>query len=227
MPSGPCGTTDTPCIWFRIHRCLPFGAFGDTPLVAISATRKMDDMPEGFLESNHAMHGELAALCSQGRHVKVAGADHFSVLMNREHALRTGMTSPPAATRLLLRRSLSGARALPHERRGHVAPRRTRMLFGNVRGKTIRRDLLPAEPAEGLTRRDVDALHSAPACAGRCHSSSATGTRLVEREISRACPALLIEHRERLQRRQPGDQDNRVPHIVQIRPRHGDGDSFG
>src|SRR5262245_22930256 len=76
------------------------------------------------------------------------------------------MTSSLAATRLLFRQSLSGASALPHERRGHVAPRRTRMLFGDVRGQTVGRDLLAAEPAEGLPGRDVHALHSAPACVG-------------------------------------------------------------
>ena len=33
------------------------------------------------------------------------------------------------------------------------------MLPGDVRGEAIRRDLLAAEPAEGLAGRDVDALH--------------------------------------------------------------------
>jgi hypothetical protein len=33
------------------------------------------------------------------------------------------------------------------------------MLLGDVRGEAVRRDLLAAEPAEGLAGRDVDALH--------------------------------------------------------------------
>ncbi len=33
------------------------------------------------------------------------------------------------------------------------------MLLGDVRGEAVRRDLLAAEPAEGLAGRDVNALH--------------------------------------------------------------------
>jgi len=64
-----------------------------------------------------------------------------------------------AATHVLLRRALFGACALSHECGGHVDRSRTRMIFGDVRGEAVRRDLLAAEPAEGLARRDVDALH--------------------------------------------------------------------
>ena len=34
------------------------------------------------------------------------------------------------------------------------------MFLGDVRGEAIGRHPLPAEPAEGLAGRDVDALHS-------------------------------------------------------------------
>jgi hypothetical protein len=37
------------------------------------------------------------------------------------------------------------------------------MLFRDVRGEAVGRDLLAAEPAEGLAGRDVDALHSSTA----------------------------------------------------------------
>ena len=67
---------------------------------------------------------------------------------------------PEAADRLLLRRSLFDGCALSHERRRHVDGARARMFLGDVRGEAIGRYLLPAEPAEGLTGRDVDALHS-------------------------------------------------------------------
>ena len=62
------------------------------------------------------------------------------------------------AARALLRRAPFGARALS-QRWGHVDRSRTRMLPGDVRGEAIRRDLLAAEPAEGLAGREVDALH--------------------------------------------------------------------
>jgi hypothetical protein len=40
------------------------------------------------------------------------------------------------------------------------------MLFGDVRRETVGWQVFTAEPAEGVTGRDVDALHSTPACAG-------------------------------------------------------------
>ena len=61
-------------------------------------------------------------------------------------------------TLVLLRRALFGARKLS-QGWGHVDRSRTRVLLGDVRGEAVRRDLLAAEPAEGLAGRDVDALH--------------------------------------------------------------------
>jgi hypothetical protein len=40
------------------------------------------------------------------------------------------------------------------------------MFLGDVRGKAISRHPLPAEPAEGLAGRDVDALHSPNSMSG-------------------------------------------------------------
>ena len=40
------------------------------------------------------------------------------------------------------------------------------MLFGDMRRKAVGWDLVATEPAEGLTGRDVDALHSTPAYVG-------------------------------------------------------------
>lgn len=40
-------------------------------------------------------------------------------------------------------------------------------------------------------------------------------------------PALLIEHRERLQRRYPCRENDRVAYVIQIRPRHRRRDSVG
>ena len=62
---------------------------GDRPVVVISATAAMEGMPADMLETNQAMHGEIAAMSSSGRHVELAGADHYSLLMDREHAQRT------------------------------------------------------------------------------------------------------------------------------------------
>jgi hypothetical protein len=63
-----------------------------------------------------------------------------------------------AATHVLLRRALFDAGGLS-QRWGHVDRSRTRMLLGDVRREAVRRDLLAAEPAEGLAGRDLDALH--------------------------------------------------------------------
>lgn len=46
-------------------------SFGDRPVVVISATENLDGMPEGFLDIDHAMYAELAALSSRGQHVKL------------------------------------------------------------------------------------------------------------------------------------------------------------
>ena len=59
------------------------------PVLALSATRGMDEMGESFLQLNHAMHAELARLSTNGLHLLVPGADHFSILMNEEHARHT------------------------------------------------------------------------------------------------------------------------------------------
>ena len=63
--------------------------FDDRPVVVISATEGMEGMPEGMLETNHGMHAEIAALSSRGRHVRLSGTDHYSLLMDRDDARRT------------------------------------------------------------------------------------------------------------------------------------------
>lgn len=63
--------------------------FGDRPVVVISATETMEGMPESMLGINHEMHAELAALSSRGRHEKLPGTDHYSLLMDRDRAHET------------------------------------------------------------------------------------------------------------------------------------------
>jgi pimeloyl-ACP methyl ester carboxylesterase len=60
--------------------------FGDLPLVVINST---EGLPDGFIEINHRMHAELATLSSQGRQVMIDGANHYSLLTNRDHAAAT------------------------------------------------------------------------------------------------------------------------------------------
>src|SRR5207247_1078051 len=50
----------------------------------------------------------------------------------------------------LRRPSLRDRGALPHQRWGHIGPSRAWMFFGDMRRETVRRDLLPTKPAEGL-----------------------------------------------------------------------------
>ncbi|MFP3947525.1 MAG: alpha/beta fold hydrolase [Longimicrobiales bacterium] len=64
---------------------------GDVPLVVISPTVGTEGMPDGFLEIRHEMHRELAGLSRDGRHVFVQGADHVSLLVNRDHADQVAM----------------------------------------------------------------------------------------------------------------------------------------
>jgi hypothetical protein len=77
----------------------------------------------------------------------------------RESSSTESRDSHRWAHRLLFRRPLFGSCAFTHERRRHVGPARTRMLFGDVGGEAIGGHSLPAKPAEGLAGRDVHALH--------------------------------------------------------------------
>lgn len=63
------------------------GALGDLPLLLVSATRGMEGMPDGFLAINQQIHRELASLSTRGEHRLLEGTDHYSLLMDREHAL--------------------------------------------------------------------------------------------------------------------------------------------
>ena len=63
--------------------------FGNRPTVVISATMAMEGMSDDMLGTNHEMHAEIAALSTRGEHVKLPGTDHYSLLMNREHARET------------------------------------------------------------------------------------------------------------------------------------------
>jgi len=63
---------------------------------------------------------------------------------------------------VLVRLFFPSGGALSHECGRHVEPSRTRMLFGDMRRKAVGWELFAAEPAEGLTGRDMDALHSQP-----------------------------------------------------------------
>lgn len=63
--------------------------FEERPVVVVSATKMMDGMPDGFLDLNREMHSELAAMSTRGRHVEVEGSDHYSLLMDRDHASET------------------------------------------------------------------------------------------------------------------------------------------
>ena len=88
-----------------------------------------------------------------------------------------GATRRLTVCRLLLRRSLFDGCVLPHERRRHVNSAGTRMFLGDVRGEAIGRHSLPAEPAEGLAGRDVDALQSQQHEWLSVRRSSARGTQ--------------------------------------------------
>ena len=63
--------------------------FGDRPVIVVSATSAMEGMPDEMLGINHEMHAELAALSAVGRHVKIDGTDHYSLLMEEDDAART------------------------------------------------------------------------------------------------------------------------------------------
>lgn len=58
------------------------------PTVVISAGRTMDGMPEGFLPIVHELHRDIAARHGAAHHVVIEEADHFSLLMNKDHADR-------------------------------------------------------------------------------------------------------------------------------------------
>lgn len=64
-------------------------SFEDRPVLVVSATAAMQGMPESMLATNHELHAELSSLSSAGRHVKVDGADHYSLLMQQDHAATT------------------------------------------------------------------------------------------------------------------------------------------
>ena len=64
-------------------------SFEDRPVLVVSATAAMEGMPENMLATNHEMHAELSSFSSAGRHVKLAGTDHYSLLMHEGHAKKT------------------------------------------------------------------------------------------------------------------------------------------
>ena len=87
------------------------------------------------------------------------------------------------------------------------------MFLGDVRGKAISRHPLPAEPAEGLAGRDVDALHSPNSMSGSLFARQAQAgvqAPVVGKRISitrhgwkARSPLLIINHRNRRRDRSP------------------------
>ncbi len=63
-------------------------ALGGIPLLVISAGVWHGD-GAAALPVNHALHRELAALSSRGRHIVLPRTDYMSLLMNRTGAVRT------------------------------------------------------------------------------------------------------------------------------------------
>lgn len=65
--------------------------FGDLPLVVLSADRfpPGETTPAGFFEATHAMHTELAARSTAGRHVVIPASDHYSLVIHPEGSAAT------------------------------------------------------------------------------------------------------------------------------------------
>jgi pimeloyl-ACP methyl ester carboxylesterase len=61
---------------------------GDRPVVVISSTNGLKGMSQAILELGQQMNAEIAALSARGRHVMLDGADHLSLLLEREDAER-------------------------------------------------------------------------------------------------------------------------------------------
>jgi pimeloyl-ACP methyl ester carboxylesterase len=74
---------DTTMAAARANRTL-----GDRPVLVISASEVMDGMTEEFLAIGQQMHAEIASLSTRGRHVVLDGADHISLLVERDDAER-------------------------------------------------------------------------------------------------------------------------------------------
>ena len=56
------------------------------PVLVLSAEIWEGPDPELAIETQLAMHREYAARFDNGRHVVIPGSDHFSIIMNRDHA---------------------------------------------------------------------------------------------------------------------------------------------
>lgn len=75
------------------------GALGDLPLTVLSAGRfpPGEVEPAGFFAAMQTMQGELAARSTNGRHIVVADAGHYSLVLHPEGSQETS-----AAVRELL-----------------------------------------------------------------------------------------------------------------------------
>lgn len=62
---------------------------GDKPLLVVSATEGRSDFPQNYVRRFQQLHKELATISSESRHLKINGADHFTLLTERPHAQKT------------------------------------------------------------------------------------------------------------------------------------------
>lgn len=58
----------------------------DQPLVVISASRSTTNLPERYMKPIQMLHADLAGMSSDSHHIKVADADHFTLLTKSKPA---------------------------------------------------------------------------------------------------------------------------------------------
>lgn len=61
----------------------------DFPLMVLSATESTGEMPRRYIEPIQQLHAELAATSTDSLHLKIPGADHFTLLTQHEQAKMT------------------------------------------------------------------------------------------------------------------------------------------
>lgn len=61
----------------------------DVPLMVLSATQSAGELPERYMKPMQRLHAELAATSTNSLHLKIPGADHFTLLTQQEQAKMT------------------------------------------------------------------------------------------------------------------------------------------